>query len=137
MLKNWARARFNSFSAQWNLSDRKVKNFNRILFSYGSDIRCHLTWLKYWRYKILTSSWKILAHAKRSQSSTEIKKKLKPLSNILNTMIWSKNPSHSTVTLMTTINGCLRSTARIKIKQWLEKVSCWECCVKTHRLDII
>jgi hypothetical protein len=26
---------------------RQAKNFNCILFSYGSDIRCHLTWLKY------------------------------------------------------------------------------------------
>jgi hypothetical protein len=30
-----------------NFSVRQAKNFNCILFSEGSDIRCHLTWLKY------------------------------------------------------------------------------------------
>jgi hypothetical protein len=56
----WVRARFNSFSVQgeceqWNFSVRQAKNFNCILFSYGSDIRCHLTWLKYWPFKVLIS----------------------------------------------------------------------------------
>jgi len=38
-------------------------------------------------------------YAKRSQSSTKIKKILKSLSYISDTVIWSKKPSHATVPL--------------------------------------
>ncbi len=77
----WIRARFNSFSAlgeyvQWNFSVRQANNFNCILCSYGSDIRCHLTWLKYWPFKVLISSWKISAHSPNTLKETKIRQKL-------------------------------------------------------------
>ncbi len=53
-------------------SVRQAKNC--ILFSYGSDIRCHLTWLKYWPYKLI-SSRKILAHSPNSLKEAKVRQK--------------------------------------------------------------
>jgi hypothetical protein len=74
-------------------SVRQAKNFNCILFSYSSDIRYHLTWLKYWPYKVLISSGKILAHFPNTLKEVKLRKK-NPFF-ILDTMIWSKKPSHT------------------------------------------
>jgi hypothetical protein len=50
-------------------------------------------------HKLLKNLGALSEYAKCSQSSTKIKKKLKSLLSILDTMEWSKNPSHATVPL--------------------------------------
>ncbi len=47
------------------------------MFFYGSDIRCHLTWLKYWPYKVLIISWKILAHSPNILKEAKVQQKSK------------------------------------------------------------
>ncbi len=79
----WVMARFNSFSAlgeysQWNFSVfRQAKYFNCILLFYGSNIRSHLTWLKYRPYKVLISNWKILAHSPNTLKEAKVRQKSK------------------------------------------------------------
>jgi hypothetical protein len=80
--------------AEWNFSVRQAKNFHCILFSWGSDIRCHLTWLKYWPHKVLISCCKILAHSPNTLNAAKVRqnqKNVKSLSYILDTIVWSKN----------------------------------------------
>ncbi len=79
----------------------QAKKFNYILFSWGSDIIFRLPWLKYWPYGVLIRCWKILAHSPNSLYKAKIrqKKKLKSLLSILDTMEWSKKPSHATIPL--------------------------------------
>ncbi len=97
------RGRFYSFSAQeecaeWYFSGGQAKNFNCILFSWGSDIISRLPRLKYWPYGVLISCWKIFAHSPITLNKAKVReKKLKSLLSILNTMGWSKKPTHATV----------------------------------------
>jgi hypothetical protein len=59
--------------AEWNFSVRQAKNLNCILFSKGSDIRCHLTWLKYWPY---------LAHSPNTLNAAKVLTKSKKNYNL-------------------------------------------------------
>ncbi len=56
-----------------NFSVRQAKNLNCILLSYGSDRRRHLTWLKYWPYKVIISGWKILAHSPNTLKEAKVR----------------------------------------------------------------
>ncbi len=62
-----------SENTQSEIFVRQAKNFNLILFSQGSDIRCHLTWLKYWPYKVLISCWKISRLQSRLSWTADLK----------------------------------------------------------------
>ncbi len=48
-------------------------NFNCIVFSHGSDIRCYLKWLKFWPYKVLICSWKILAPSPNTLKEAKVR----------------------------------------------------------------